>query len=380
VSETAIAPQIVSEAAPAAIGAVASGIQSANKTSGQGSEFNKLFGQNLLQQEQSLLDNFPVDKPIEDLNQLLNSSVLPPLQPGMSGINSGNALPAGSVLDDLVASQNQVKLQSVMPLEGQYKSTIGLINNGDRTTAVNNAAVNPLVTGKEALASTVNDDVLATELTASFTEKNIPNVKLLNTQVLNQFMNHAALKQQPVVDNTVLAGAAPGMFVNQSLSVHSSEAVLPAITVSPENPQWNAQVGERINWMVNNAVQRAEIRLDPPELGNLDIRLNVAKDNQASILIHVSNATAKEAIESSIPRLREMFEQQGLDLANVDVSQQDLTQQQSMLADYENNDGEMANSSLDPTSQASAQSEQDDILATTNLSTQNSENLLDIFA
>jgi len=380
VSETAISPQIVSEAVPAATGAVAFGIQAANKTPIQASEFNKLFGQNLLQQEQSLLDNLPVDKPIEDLNQLFNSTILPSLQPGISGLNNGNALPAGSVLDDLAATQSQAKLQPAMPLEGQYKSTIGLLNNGDRTMAVNNVAVNPLVTGKEALASTVKDDLLATELTASFTEKNIPNVKLLNAQMLNQFMNHVALKQQPVVDNTVLAGAAPGMFINQSLSVHSSEAVLPAISVSPDNPQWNAQVGERINWMVNNAVQRAEIRLDPPELGNLDIRLNVAKDNQASILIHVSNATAKDAIESSIPRLREMFEQQGLDLANVDVSQQDLTQQQSMLADYENNDSEMADPSLNPISQTTVPPEQDAILATTNISAQNSENLLDIFA
>ena len=379
-SETAISPQIVSEAVPAATGAVAFGIQAANKTPIQASEFNKLFGQNLLQQEQSLLDNLPVDKPIEDLNQLFNSTILPSLQPGISGLNNGNALPAGSVLDDLAATQSQAKLQPAMPLEGQYKSTIGLLNNGDRTMAVNNVAVNPLVTGKEALASTVKDDLLATELTASFTEKNIPNVKLLNAQMLNQFMNHVALKQQPVVDNTVLAGAAPGMFINQSLSVHSSEAVLPAISVSPDNPQWNAQVGERINWMVNNAVQRAEIRLDPPELGNLDIRLNVAKDNQASILIHVSNATAKDAIESSIPRLREMFEQQGLDLANVDVSQQDLTQQQSMLADYENNDSEMADPSLNPISQTTVPPEQDAILATTNISAQNSENLLDIFA
>ncbi|MGM0413026.1 MAG: flagellar hook-length control protein FliK, partial [Pseudomonadota bacterium] len=84
---------------------------------------------------------------------------------------------------------------------------------------------------------------------------------------------------------------------------------------------WNQAVGERVVFMARNGIQRADVRLHPQNLGPLDIRVSVQND-QASVTFNAQNATTREAVEQALPRLRELFEQQGMDLVDVDVSDQ----------------------------------------------------------
>ncbi|WP_417436537.1 flagellar hook-length control protein FliK [Idiomarina abyssalis] len=78
---------------------------------------------------------------------------------------------------------------------------------------------------------------------------------------------------------------------------------------------------ERINIMMSRNIQRADIRLDPPELGSVQIRVNMSGE-QASVQFQVQSAQVKDAIETAMPRLREMLEQQGIDLADTQVGEQ----------------------------------------------------------
>ncbi|MGM0906837.1 MAG: flagellar hook-length control protein FliK [Pseudomonadota bacterium] len=78
---------------------------------------------------------------------------------------------------------------------------------------------------------------------------------------------------------------------------------------------------ERINIMMSRNIQRADIRLDPPELGSVQIRVNMSGE-QASVQFQVQSAQARDAIETAMPRLREMLEQQGIDLADTQVGEQ----------------------------------------------------------
>ena len=116
------------------------------------------------------------------------------------------------------------------------------------------------------------------------------------------------------------------------LSAHAvtgSERVLPqapAITVPPQHPQWSQAVGERLHWMVGQQLQSAEIRLDPPDLGNLDVKVMVNRDH-ATVHFITHNPQVRDALEAATPRLREMFADAGLTLANVNVSQESFKQQ-----------------------------------------------------
>ncbi|PYE31020.1 flagellar hook-length control protein FliK [Idiomarina fontislapidosi] len=78
---------------------------------------------------------------------------------------------------------------------------------------------------------------------------------------------------------------------------------------------------ERIQMMVSKNIQRADIRLDPPELGSMHVRIHTQGD-QTTVQFQVQSAQAREAIEQTMPRLREMLEQQGLNLAESSVSEQ----------------------------------------------------------
>lgn len=78
---------------------------------------------------------------------------------------------------------------------------------------------------------------------------------------------------------------------------------------------------ERIQMMVSKNIQRADIRLDPPELGSMHVRIHTQGD-QTTVQFQVQSTQARDAIDQTMPRLREMLEQQGLNLAESSVSEQ----------------------------------------------------------
>lgn len=78
------------------------------------------------------------------------------------------------------------------------------------------------------------------------------------------------------------------------------------------------QLGERLALMVRGDLQQATIRLDPPELGMMDVRITVQND-QTQVQIVVQNPQVREALESQSVRLREFLEQQGLSLSKLDI-------------------------------------------------------------
>lgn len=98
------------------------------------------------------------------------------------------------------------------------------------------------------------------------------------------------------------------------------------IAIPPTRPEWGNAMGERLQWMVNNNIQSAEIRLDPPELGSVDVKIVIHKDTaQVNFITH--HAQTRDAVEQAMPRLREMFGETGLSLGDVNVSQESFKQQ-----------------------------------------------------
>lgn len=85
--------------------------------------------------------------------------------------------------------------------------------------------------------------------------------------------------------------------------------------------QWNEQLGQRLIWMSERGIGRAELRLNPPELGPVEVRVSIAND-EARVAFQVQHAAARDALESAMPRLREMFSSQGLTLSDANVSEQ----------------------------------------------------------
>lgn len=90
-------------------------------------------------------------------------------------------------------------------------------------------------------------------------------------------------------------------------------------------PEWGNEFGKRIQFMMNNNIQTAELRLDPPELGRINVKINMTSD-QANISFTSAHQNVRENIESTLPRLRELLAESGLQLGNADVSSQSQQQ------------------------------------------------------
>jgi len=98
-----------------------------------------------------------------------------------------------------------------------------------------------------------------------------------------------------------------------------------SLQLQPGSQEMSAQLGSRIRWMSNLNISSAEVKLYPAELGTLEIMIT-AEDDQARVNFITSTSAAKEMIESSLPRLRELLGQSGLLLEQGDVTHRDLSQ------------------------------------------------------
>lgn len=116
-------------------------------------------------------------------------------------------------------------------------------------------------------------------------------------------------------------GLAPGVSTTGLPLAAEARVQLP-VSITFGQAGWANMVAERSAMMAAQSIKFAELKLDPPELGPLQVKVSVNQD-QASVSFIVANAQVKEALDQSLVRLKEMLEEQGLDLVNVDVSDQE---------------------------------------------------------
>lgn len=100
----------------------------------------------------------------------------------------------------------------------------------------------------------------------------------------------------------------------------------------------NEQVAEKVQMMMSKNLKNLDIRLDPPELGQMKIRMTMNND-VANVHFTVSNQQARDVIEQTLPRLREMLAQQGMQLADSSVQQQNSGQSQDRYNNGEQQSG-----------------------------------------
>jgi flagellar hook-length control protein FliK len=94
---------------------------------------------------------------------------------------------------------------------------------------------------------------------------------------------------------------------------------------------WGDALSERIAMNAAKDVRQVTIHLDPPELGSLELKLQIKDDQQTQVQVQVQSPQVKEALESSAHRLRDMLASQGMELSEFDVqtgSEQDRQQAQ----------------------------------------------------
>jgi flagellar hook-length control protein FliK len=92
-----------------------------------------------------------------------------------------------------------------------------------------------------------------------------------------------------------------------------------AAALDVRDAAWNEQLSGRIRWLVDRDAGEARIKLHPAELGSLDVKISM-RDEQTFVHLAASSAAARDELEQSLPRLRELLAQNGLTLAGASVS------------------------------------------------------------
>lgn len=124
-----------------------------------------------------------------------------------------------------------------------------------------------------------------------------------------------------------MAGVAVGMAGDvagrpTAASVHLSvEAPL-------RSPMFPQALGERVIWLSSRQGQVAEIALNPPHLGPLEVKLSLA-GGEAGAQFFSPHPQVREAIEAALPKLREMMTEAGVSLGQTQVRDEAFPRQEA---------------------------------------------------
>lgn len=89
--------------------------------------------------------------------------------------------------------------------------------------------------------------------------------------------------------------------------------------------RWAGEFGQKIVWMSKHDQQSAQLTLNPPQMGPIDITLKL-DNGSATASFASANPEVREAIESALPRLREMLAGAGIELGQASVSAESFRQ------------------------------------------------------
>ena len=84
-------------------------------------------------------------------------------------------------------------------------------------------------------------------------------------------------------------------------------------------PGFAQALTRQVVWLVDKDAQVAELRINPPELGPVEVRLTLTQDSAACEFVS-PHAEVRAAIESAIARLREAMAEAGIQLGEASVS------------------------------------------------------------
>jgi flagellar hook-length control protein FliK len=159
-------------------------------------------------------------------------------------------------------------------------------------------------------------------------ETQLAELKTNSLKVSNS-LNAAAISQKVLASDLALD------TTNQNISVNNISNNLRTTQVDSVNvvelkppvssPDWGPALNQRITWMVANSLQNANITVNPPNLGPLEINIQTDQ-NKTNVQFIVTSSEVRQAIQDSIPALSKMFENSGLQLGQADINSRSYNQ------------------------------------------------------
>jgi len=147
-------------------------------------------------------------------------------------------------------------------------------------------------------------------------------------------------KKVPSSKATAAQEAAPvniGALTQGAVSQPLTEKSSIQLDTPMGHPKWSEGFSQRVQWMVNQSMNGAQIRLNPQNMGPIEVRIQM-QNEQATVSFTAQHGATREAIDAALPRLREMFSEQNVNVGNIDVSEHSFAEQREQASKHQ--DGE----------------------------------------
>jgi flagellar hook-length control protein FliK len=138
------------------------------------------------------------------------------------------------------------------------------------------------------------------------------------------------------------AGGGDGTAAAQQLSSNTSSTGSTDASSTPsfrlnagvDSPEFPQGLADRVSFMIDSNLNGAKLQVNPPQLGPIELQIAV-QGGHAQVSMSTHSAVTREALESSLPKLREMLGAQGFGQVSVDISQRSFQERSANPQPYE---------------------------------------------
>jgi flagellar hook-length control protein FliK len=239
-------------------------------------------------------------------------------------------------------TQSSESTQNSEVNKSNEKATQAAVTLNKNTLASNQSTTGNLSPDEANITQTKQDD--KAQLAASLAEKNqqklvaqpeVPNKDavfvedkgITNTKIapsanrhLTDVSGNVTQTPQHIIEQQSAEMLNPNVATEVTQS-QKTNAQLHQETISLFRKDFTEAVKDKVMLMISQKLQRFDITLDPPELGNMQVRVNL-QGEQAVVSFLVQSQQTKDALEQNMYKLRESLAEQGVDVGDANVEQQ----------------------------------------------------------
>lgn len=254
---------------------------------------------------------------------LVNQSGSPTIGQDVAALGANELAKANAINESITSAQASAKNTE---LDGKAnESFLAALTKANQNTS---SAAHGKV---EAEAKTdVRNETLAT--TAEQKEKSLSDNFQLKLGAAHESKDAAQAANSAVNNET---SSAHFQTIAQQVVTHANQEQIQATEHLAPNVgtrAWDQALGQKVIWLVAGGQQSAELTLNPPDLGPLQVVLKV-NDDHLTADFSASQAEVREALESALPKLRQILNDAGIQLSGFSVNSQSSQQQNQFTHD-----------------------------------------------
>lgn len=284
---------------------------------------------------------------------------------GVAGKGAEKGVAEGSQQPATAANQGSAPVRTAQSAAESASAQSSVTANA--TTPTDNAAAPVMVAPQQVLAQAESQGPQAplSTISAGIKQMEVTGTDEVRKAVSLEVKPKAGEAEKSLVATTSSSEISPSQTVqhgqNSQTQPQVADSRAPAAETTlrrePQNlphlklasQEAPAELHQKVNVMLAEKLQQAEIQLDPLGLGKMKIQIQMGADSQANVHFVVQHGQTREMLEQAMPRLRDMLAGQGIQLGQTQVQQQSQQQQQQGQPTF-NGQGQQGQSSGQPRS------------------------------